>query len=93
MSDDSDDEEMKFKRFIKFEKRKQVEKYGEANYHQSRTAEKFEVLILKYLGGRQIFKQIFKKELPFDLENVRIYTWVMPSSEVESFGNFLDVNI
>lgn len=33
MSDDSDDEEMKFKRFIKFEKRKQVEKYGDASFH------------------------------------------------------------
>ena len=50
-SDDSDDEEFKFKRFQKFYNEDKIKQHGTKPYYVSRVIQPFELLLINELGG------------------------------------------
>ena len=62
-SDDSDDEDLIYNRFKKYQKQDLIQEHGGKPFGQQRDLEPFEILILEKLGGKQIMKEIFNKQV------------------------------
>ena len=85
-SDDSDDEDVIFNRFKKFYNYDLEQQHDGQTFAQKRDLEPFEVLMLEKLGGKQIMKDIFKKNVD---KFEKVYQWVDPSRNLNSFGDLL----
>ena len=88
-SDDSDDEDVIFNRFKKFYNYDLEQQHDGQTFAQKRDLEPFEVLMLEKLGGNQIIKDIFKKNVD---QFEKVYQWVDPSRNKNTFGDLLANN-
>lgn len=85
--EDSEQEDVKYRRNERIQKRKMAEKYNHRPYLVARPLEQFEQLMLNHLGGREVFEEYLDKMLSPSVDT--IYQWVDPTSNTESFGGFL----
>ena len=75
ISENSNDERIKFERFKKFQREDYANMYGSYKpFVQKRQLKPFEKLIIEKLGGREILEQYLDKNLVDDINQLQMLT-------------------
>ena len=92
ISDNSQDEHIKFERFKKFQRNEQQLTHGDEPFALKRKLKPFEKLLIEKLGGREIIEQYLDKNIRDDIDELELHDWVDPTSPLENYGQFLLVS-